>query len=82
MELKPPGSAVADKTRQSTTAKTRDISADVALKKGKEEIKSNGLPNISKVQAGRDSSQEGNPVSNPSLETDRSKPGITAGKGQ
>lgn len=45
-ELKPPGSAVGDKSRNGV--KSRDMSADVALKKGKEEVKGKpgGLPTI------------------------------------
>ena len=63
-ELKPPGSAIGEKSRNG--AKTRDMSADVAVKKGKEEVKGKGgLPTISKVQAARESSQETNAVSNP-----------------
>jgi hypothetical protein len=54
-ELKPPGSALGEKSRNG--AKTRDMSADVAIKKGKEEVKSKGgLPTINKVPAVRESS--------------------------
>lgn len=54
-ELKPPGSAIGEKSRNGI--KTRDMSADVALKKGKEEVKGKGgLPIISKVPGARESS--------------------------